>query len=85
MKNVHVVIRPWIKIDGTLNRRVLDRLLGSVLGHCLGVPGVTMDKIQARFTPALQPLHTLELVHVSFQFSIFLFLLARKYNGELSP
>ncbi|CAH1403595.1 unnamed protein product [Nezara viridula] len=64
VKNVNIVTRPWIKVDGNLNRRVLDRMLGSVLGHCLTCPGITVQKLQERFTPALQPVHTFELVEI---------------------
>ena len=28
-----VLLRPWLRIDGSLNRRVFDRLLGAVLGQ----------------------------------------------------
>lgn len=59
-----VKVRPWIKIDGTLNRRVLDRLLGSVLGQCLTYPGISIQKLQQKFTPALQPVQTFELLEV---------------------
>ena len=31
-EEVDIILRPWLRIDGTLNRRVLDRLLGAVLG-----------------------------------------------------
>ncbi|KAK9512897.1 hypothetical protein O3M35_001209 [Rhynocoris fuscipes] len=61
---IHISVRPWFRVDGTLNRRVLDRLLGTILGHCLSVPGITIKNLQKRFTPALQPVHTLELVDI---------------------
>ena len=32
-----VAVRPWIRVDGTLNRRVLDRLLGAALGIIMQV------------------------------------------------
>ena len=34
---VVVAVRPWIRVDGTLNRRVLDRLLGAALGIIMQV------------------------------------------------
>ena len=39
---VVVAVRPWIRVDGTLNRRVLDRLLGAALGIIMQVliPGL---------------------------------------------
>lgn len=56
--------KPWIRIDGMLNRKVLDRMLGAVLSYCLLHPGLLMTKVQTRFSPALQPFHTRELVEV---------------------
>jgi len=62
VKEVLVTIRPWIRVDGTLNRRVLDRLLGSMLGVVMQLPGQTMSMLLARFSPAIQPAHSKELV-----------------------
>ncbi|XP_014245478.1 general transcription factor 3C polypeptide 1 isoform X2 [Cimex lectularius] len=64
MEPVHISIRPWIRIDGTLNHRVLDRLLGSILGHCMTFPGTSLKSISERFTPALQPVHTFDLLDI---------------------
>ncbi|XP_072745802.1 general transcription factor 3C polypeptide 1 [Anoplolepis gracilipes] len=63
-EEIKVVIKPWIRIDGVLNRKVLDRMLGAVLSYCLLHPGLTMAKVQSRFVPALQPFHTRELVEI---------------------
>ncbi|XP_015608744.1 general transcription factor 3C polypeptide 1 [Cephus cinctus] len=63
-EEIKVVIRPWIRIDGVLNRRVLDRMMGSVLAYCMMHPGAFLTKIQSRFMPALQPFHTRELVEM---------------------
>lgn len=64
-EEIRVVMKPWIRVDGVLNRRVLDRMLGAVLTYCLTHPGVILAKVQNRFSPALQPFHTRELVEVS--------------------
>ncbi|XP_046745508.1 general transcription factor 3C polypeptide 1 [Diprion similis] len=61
---IKVVIKPWIRIDGVLNRRVLDRMLGAVLAYCINHPGITLSKVQKRFVPALQPFHITELVEM---------------------
>ena len=37
VEEVIVAVRPWIRVDGTLNRRVLDRLLGAALGIVMQV------------------------------------------------
>ncbi|XP_076161731.1 general transcription factor 3C polypeptide 1 isoform X2 [Ptiloglossa arizonensis] len=63
-QEIRVVIKPWIRIDGALNRRVLDRMLGAVLSYCLTHPGIALTKVQSRFVPALQPYHTRELVEM---------------------
>ncbi|XP_011696801.1 PREDICTED: general transcription factor 3C polypeptide 1 isoform X2 [Wasmannia auropunctata] len=63
-EEIKVAIRPWIRIDGVLNRKVLDRMLGAVLSYCLLHPGLTMVKMQSRFVPALQPYHTRELLEM---------------------
>lgn len=65
-QEIRVVIKPWIRIDGVLNRRVLDRMLGAVLSYCLTHPGIALTKVQNRFVPALQPCHTRELVEVIY-------------------
>eukprot|EP00092_Neocalanus_flemingeri_P000749 GFUD01000793.1.p1 GENE.GFUD01000793.1~~GFUD01000793.1.p1 ORF type:complete len:1909 (+),score=561.12 GFUD01000793.1:540-5729(+) len=64
VEEVLVTIRPWIRVDGTLNRRVLDRLLGAMLGVVMQWPGQTVSALLARFSPALQPAHSRELVTV---------------------
>ncbi|XP_011862964.1 PREDICTED: general transcription factor 3C polypeptide 1-like [Vollenhovia emeryi] len=63
-EEIKVLIKPWIRIDGVLNRKVLDRMLGAVLSYCLLHPGLTMSKVQSRFVPALQPFHTRELLEM---------------------
>eukprot|EP00088_Acartia_fossae_P059548 TRINITY_DN7079_c0_g1_i12.p1 TRINITY_DN7079_c0_g1~~TRINITY_DN7079_c0_g1_i12.p1 ORF type:complete len:315 (-),score=51.66 TRINITY_DN7079_c0_g1_i12:586-1470(-) len=64
MEEVLVQIRPWVRIDGSLNRRVLDRLLGAVLGASMQCPGSLLSNLVARFSPALQPVHARELIHI---------------------
>lgn len=70
-EEVKVVIKPWIHVDGSLNRRVLDRMMGAILSYCIKHPGVMLNKIQNRFIPALQPFHTRELVEVSTKLKIY--------------
>jgi len=63
-EKIHVAIRPWVRVDGSLNRRVLDRMLGSVLGHSMYLPGVSIKSIAEHFSPALQPYQVRELIEV---------------------
>ncbi|PNF15072.1 hypothetical protein B7P43_G16543 [Cryptotermes secundus] len=63
-EKIHVAIRPWVRVDGSLNRRVLDRMLGSVLGHSMNTPGVSIKDIADHFSPALQPYQVRELTEM---------------------
>jgi len=63
-KQLFVAIRPWIRVDGSINRRALDRYLGSALIFIISWPGCTLANLASRITPALQPCHVLELVQV---------------------
>ena len=62
VKMVKVAIRPWVKVTGLINRRVLDFFLGSVFSHIMSYPGIKLSDIAKHFQPALQPFHTRELV-----------------------
>ena len=64
-EELQVIIKPWIRIDGALNRRVLDRMLGAILCYCIEQPSVSLAKVQKRFVPVLQTFHTRELVEVN--------------------
>ena len=73
-EQVLVVMRPWVRVDGSLNRRVLDRFLGAVLGHCLSFPGLSLSRVCDYFDPALQPVHTRELLEVGSRISLIVFI-----------
>ncbi|PSN39178.1 hypothetical protein C0J52_14051 [Blattella germanica] len=57
-------LRPWVRVDGSVNRRVLDRILGAVLGHCMYMPGASIQAVADHFTPALQPFQVRELIEI---------------------
>ncbi|XP_074101473.1 general transcription factor 3C polypeptide 1 [Cotesia typhae] len=63
-EKINVVVRPWIRIDGTVNRMILEKMLGAILSHCLVHPGIALSQVQTKFVPALQPYHTRELVEI---------------------
>ncbi|XP_078042663.1 general transcription factor 3C polypeptide 1 [Augochlora pura] len=77
-EEIKVVIKPWIRIDGVLNRRVLDRMLGSILLYCLTHPGIPLSKIQNRFLPVLQPCHTRELVEILIKLKCLVKIILKK-------
>lgn len=66
-EQISVAVRPWVRLDGTLNRRVLDRLLGAVLSLIMERPGISGRDIVCRFSPALQPAHTHDLLETLVQ------------------
>ncbi len=51
-------------MDGSLNRRVMDRLLGSLLSHLQDRPGQTARVIADHFDPYMTPRSTYELLKV---------------------
>ncbi|CAG0919325.1 unnamed protein product [Notodromas monacha] len=61
-QKIHFQIFPWIHIDGSQNRRVLDRLLGAVLGHLLAQPGQSARNIANYYEPYLSSRTTFELL-----------------------
>merc|ERR1711981_688826 len=61
---IDLLLRPWVRVDGTLNRRVLDRTLGAILGYIMQRPGLRISVICERFGPALPPQHCRELVEL---------------------
>ena len=64
--DVMLSLKPWVKVDGEINRPVLDRLLGAVLSHIMTRPGCTILQLTQRFHPAFQPFQIRELVEVHF-------------------
>ena len=65
---------PWIRVNGTLNRRVLDRWLSVVLSTICDKPGVTLQCLQAKFS-CVQPFDIRYLVEVSFSLKfVFVYL-----------
>lgn len=63
-----VKTQPWLRVNGSLNRRVLDKWMGLVLLHCLQNPGITILDVALRFNlmQALQVRHLLEVCFTLF-------------------
>ena len=64
VEEVMVTVKPWVRVDGTLNRKVLDRLLGAMLGVVMESPGQSLQTLLTRFSPAIQPGHSRDLVTI---------------------
>ena len=63
-QQITVSLRPWIRIHGSLNRRVLDRMLGTVLFKVLENPGISGTKVAEKLMPALQPVHVYDILAI---------------------
>lgn len=48
-ENIFLIPQPWIRINGTLNRRALDKWMGSLLLHILQFPGQYLNDLFNRF------------------------------------
>lgn len=56
---------PWIRVNGSVNRRVLDKYAGTVLLHCIENVGATLFSLCTRFH-YLFPVHVQELIQVRY-------------------
>lgn len=63
-KKVLLVPRPWRYVDGLLNRQSLHKMLESIILFLKTYPSASFERISAHFSPALQPVHTLELLEM---------------------
>ncbi len=57
-------MRPWIKINGHVHKRVRDYLLATLLCHIMMKTGCSLKSLYERYVPALQPMHIRDLVEV---------------------
>lgn len=54
-------MKPWLRVNGSLNRRCLDRWLATVLMHCISNAGVTLAQLARRFS-LLLPVHVRDML-----------------------
>lgn len=55
--------QPWIRVNASLNRRVLDRWMGALLSECITRNGCTVHSLFLRF-PHLPPVDTMLLLEL---------------------
>ncbi|XP_004527469.1 general transcription factor 3C polypeptide 1 [Ceratitis capitata] len=55
---------PWIRLNGTINRRVLDRWMGSLLTECISRSGIMVLELCLKFThlPPVDVMFLLEIL-----------------------
>ncbi|XP_014095965.2 general transcription factor 3C polypeptide 1 [Bactrocera oleae] len=60
-----IVMKPhaWVRLNGTINRRVLDRWLGSILTECISRSGCMVSDICMKF-PHLPPVEIMFLLEI---------------------
>lgn len=62
-KTFPLKMAPWIRVNGSVNRRVLDKYAGTILLHCIENFGLTLFTLCTRFHYLL-PIHVHEIVQV---------------------
>uniref|UniRef100_A0A182JAE2 Uncharacterized protein n=1 Tax=Anopheles atroparvus TaxID=41427 RepID=A0A182JAE2_ANOAO len=62
-KYIQIAMAPWIKIDGTLDKRLLYRWLSAVLLYCVAHPGVPFSVLFKRFN-MVSPFHLRQLLEI---------------------
>lgn len=62
-KTFPLKIAPWIRVNGSVNRRVLDKYAGTILLYCIENAGLTLFTLCTRFH-YLSPIHVYEIIQV---------------------
>lgn len=59
-----IKIRPWTRLNLTINKESLEKYLNSVLSKIIVKPGIYLKTLKKDYYPILQPMHVRELVEV---------------------
>ncbi|XP_050532028.1 general transcription factor 3C polypeptide 1 isoform X2 [Daktulosphaira vitifoliae] len=59
-----IKVRPWTRLDLTINQKVLEKFLNSVLSKIVKKPGIFLKNLKKEYNPIIQPLHVRELVEM---------------------
>ena len=59
---VELVVRPWRKPDGNLNRPVLYMMMRSILMYVMSFPGAPFKAVANKLSPTVQPIAVRELL-----------------------
>lgn len=64
---VKIVMRPWIRVDGSVNKRILERFLEMILGFLNLNPGISLQAVMDKFVPDITPVWTKDLVEILYE------------------
>lgn len=59
-----IKVRPWTRLDLTINKEVLEKFLNSVLSKIIVKPGIILKTLKKEYYSILQPMFVRELVEV---------------------
>lgn len=59
-----IKVRPWTRLDLTINRVILEKFLNSVLSKIIIKPGIFLKALKKEYYSILQPMFIRELVEV---------------------
>lgn len=59
-----IKIRPWTRLDLTINKENLENYLNSVLSKIIIKPGILLKALKKEYCPFVQPMYIRELVEV---------------------
>lgn len=67
-----IKIRPWTRLNLTINKESLEMYLNSVLSKIIVKPGIYLKTLKKDYHPTVHPMHVRELVEVCiFKFFFF--------------
>lgn len=59
-----IKVRPWTRLDLTINKEILEKFLNSVLSKIIIKPGIYLKALKKDYYSILQPMFIRELVEV---------------------
>ncbi|XP_060881475.1 uncharacterized protein LOC132952960 isoform X5 [Metopolophium dirhodum] len=65
-----IIIRPWTRLNLTINKELMEKYLNSVLSKIIGKPGIYLKTLKKDYCTILQPMVVRELVEVCILYSM---------------
>lgn len=60
----YLKVRPWTRLDLTINKENLEKFLNSILSKIILKPGIYLKTLKKEYDLIIQPMYVRELVEV---------------------
>lgn len=69
---IYIKVRPWTRMDLTINKELLHKFMNSILSKIIIKPGIYLKTLKKEYYPILQPMFIRELVEVQIHNYLFI-------------